>query len=101
MARSDIMTWNTKINAAPHIRTLFWLILRLLTDLSLPPQDLHPVLQIILPDAEHPGVPAWPGLLLHLHLPAGGRDEPEWRLLFVAQHEGDLQGAGQHRPHQD
>ena len=61
-------------------------------------QDLHSLLPLLLPDAQHGGVPGRAGLLLHLHLQAGRRDEQDGRLLLLPQHEGHLQGAGEPWP---
>ena len=50
--------------------------------------------QVIQPQSERPGVPPWPGLLLHLHQLHLRPTQEGGRLLLHPQHEGHLQGGG-------
>ena len=55
-------------------------------------------LQVVQSDSTRAGVPPRPGLLLHLHQLQDGAPPEVRGVLLHPQHEGHLQGGGQHGP---
>ena len=56
---------------------------------------LHHHLQIIQSNTWRSWVQAWTELLLHLHINSERHSQKSWRILFLSQHEDDLQSCRQ------